>query len=207
MEGVSQANSKRWGIFGGTFDPPHLGHLVLAALAQAQLNLDKVLFVLTADPPHKQDSPISPLDERMAMLEAALEEQTSYVISRVEIDRPGPHYALDTMQLLKEQHPDQELVYLIGSDSLGDLPTWHRPADFLAAIDALGVMRRPGTSLELDNLETELPGLKEKLKFIEAPLLEIASHEIRQRVQQESYYRYYLPDKVFQYIQTKAIYQ
>jgi len=206
MAGVSQSGAKRWGVFGGTFDPPHLGHLALAALAQAQLNLDKVLFVLTADPPHKQGRPIGPLDDRMAMLQAAIADRAPFAISRVEIDRPGPHYALETVRLLGEQHPNQELVYLLGSDSLWDLPTWHRPADFLSAIGALGVMRRPGTSLKLDDLKKELPGLKEKLEFIEAPLLDIASREIRQRVRQGKYYRYYLPETVFQYIQAKPIY-
>ena len=96
----------RIGIFGGTFDPPHLGHLILAAEAGCQLMLDRLLFVLTADPPHKQGRQITPMEDRLAMLEAALFDNPDFELSRVEIDRPGPHYAVDTIKLLRE---DQNL--------------------------------------------------------------------------------------------------
>lgn len=197
----------RLGVFGGTFDPPHLGHLILAGEALAQLGLEQVLFVLTADPPHKQHRRVTTIDDRLAMLNAAVQGQPAFQLSRVEIDRPGPHYSLDTMHLLAGEYPHMDLVYLIGGDSLHALPNWHRPAEFLAACAALGVMRRPSARIELDDLEKALPGLSAKLEFIDAPLLEIASREIRQRIKEGGHYRYYLPDAVYQLIQGQGIYR
>src|SRR5690349_12305263 len=133
----------RYGIFGGTFDPPHNGHLALAQAALAQLHLERVLWVVTADPPHKQGRPLSPVADRLALVEAAIAGQPHFVVSRVDIDRPGPHWAADTVALLKQQYPRVDLVYLMGGDSLRDLPTWGRPAELLAKA-MLGVLLRPG---------------------------------------------------------------
>jgi nicotinate-nucleotide adenylyltransferase len=203
---VSQSRP-RLGIFGGTFDPPHLGHLILAGEALAQLGLEQILFVLTADPPHKQHRQITPIEDRLAMLEAALEGQPDFALSRVEVDRPGPHYVVDTIHILSEEFPARDLVYLIGGDSLDSLPTWHEPRQLVAAISALGVMRRPGTQIQLDDLESTLPGLSAKIEFIDAPLLEIASREIRQRVAARGHYRYYLPPKVYEVIEDRGLYR
>ena len=197
----------RIGIFGGTFDPPHIGHLILAAEARHQLGLAEVLFVLTADPPHKQDRQITPLEQRLAMLAAALDGQSAFTLSRVEIDRPGPHYALDTVALLRETYPDQHLVYLIGGDSLRDLPTWREPARLLKSIDILGVMRRPFTELDLDALHQQLPQLEGKLEFVNSPLLEISSREIRARVVNGGHFRFFLPPNVYAYIQEHQLYR
>ena len=169
------------GIFGGTFDPPHIGHLILASEARAQLGLERLLWVLTPDPPHKQGLPITPLEHRLAMLRLALQDAPGFEVSFVEIDRPGPHYALDTVNLLARQFPDAGLVYLMGGDSLRDLPTWHRPLDLLAALQFIGVMRRPDDSIDLPRLERTIPGLTAKVHFVDAPLLDIAAHEIRLR--------------------------
>jgi nicotinate-nucleotide adenylyltransferase len=198
----------RIGIFGGTFDPPHLGHLILAAEAYHQLKLDKLLFVLTSDPPHKQDLLISPFPERLAMLEAAIADNPAFALSRVEVDRPGPHYAVDTMRLLKKEFPGDTLIYLMGGDSLRDLPiNWHKPDEFIAACDVLGVMRRPQDEIDLESLEAEIPGVSAKIEFMNAPLLEIAARQIRRRVAEGRPYRYYLPDAVCQIIQEKKLYQ
>lgn len=204
---MSAAGTARLGVFGGTFDPPHLGHLILAAEAQAQLGLEKVLFVLTADPPHKRGRRLSLIVDRLAMVEAAIKGQGIFELSRVEIDRPGPHYAVDTMQLLADEHAGKGLVYLIGGDSLRDLPDWHRPLDFLATCSALGVMRRPRTRIDLDDLERALPGLSAKLEFVDAPLLEISSSEIRERVHQGGHYRFYLPGAVCEIIRQRGLYK
>lgn len=197
----------RLGIFGGTFDPPHLGHLILAAEAQWQLGLDRVLFVLTADPPHKQGHVITPVDIRLEMVQAAIHGETIFELSRVEIDRPGPHYVVDSMRLLAKEYPDSELVYLIGGDSLHSLPTWSRPLELLDACAALGVMRRPGTRIHVDDLEEELPGLEAKLEFIDAPLLEISSSEIRERVEEGGHFRFYLPEEVYDIIVRRGLYK
>lgn len=195
------------GIFGGTFDPPHLGHLILAAEAHQQLSLTRLLWVLTPDPPHKQAAPILPLAHRLTMLQLAISGDADFELSRVEMDRPGPHYALDTLNLLAEQNPGAEMVYLMGGDSLRDLPTWHRPADLLSACRYLGVMRRPGDSIDLPALEAILPGITSKVRFVEAPLLEIASHEIRQRIAEGHPFRYYLPPAVYRYIVRHQLYR
>ena len=121
------------GIFGGTFSPPHRGHLALAAAARRQLGLERLLWVLTPDPPHKQGQSILPAEHRLAMVRLVLARYPEYELSTIEFDRPGPHYALDTVRILGEQNPQAGLVYLMGGDSLRDLPTWHHPADLVAA--------------------------------------------------------------------------
>jgi nicotinate-nucleotide adenylyltransferase len=195
------------GIFGGTFDPPHIGHLILAAEARAQLALDRLLWVLTPDPPHKQRQPLTPIEHRLAMVELAIADNPDFELSHVELDRRGPHFALDTVKLLAAQYPLAGLVYLMGGDSLRDLPSWHLPADLVAACLFLGVLRRPGDSIDLTTLEKTIPGLTAKVRFVDAPLIEIASHEIRARAASGRPYRYYLPRSVYKYIQTNALYR
>src|SRR5512135_1764894 len=150
---------ERVGVFGGTFDPPHLGHLILASEARAQLHLDRLLWVLTSVPPHKLGQPITPLDDRLVMLRRALKDDPAFEISRVDIDRPGPHYSTDTMRLLREGNPGAALVFLIGEDSLRDLTTWHEPARLVAECDEIGVMGRPGVETNLTGLEAKIPGI------------------------------------------------
>jgi len=195
------------GIFGGTFDPPHLGHLILAAEALAQLQLSRVLWVLTPQPPHKPDRPITALAHRLEMLRSSLADTPSFELSTVEIDRPGPHYTIDTLNLLQQKYPDAKLCLLVGGDSLRDLPAWYRAAEIFAAVHAFGVMRRPADSLELSALEQAFPGLNSKLRFVEAPQLEISSSTIRQRIAAGGHYRYYLHPQVYDYLQRNHLYR
>jgi nicotinate-nucleotide adenylyltransferase len=195
------------GIFGGTFDPPHVGHQILAAEALHQLKLDKVLWVLTPDPPHKQQQPITQLSVRLQMVMAAIADEPAFEISRVEIDRPSPHYAVETVRLLQDQFPGERLVYLMGGDSLHDLPTWFAAPDFVGACHALGVMRRPGDQIDLSHLERQTPGITSKIQFIEAPLLEIAASQIRSRIRLGHPFRYYLPPTVYEIIQHTNLYR
>ena len=197
----------RIGIFGGTFDPPHIGHLILADEALTQLSLDRLLWVLTPNPPHKRDQAITRLALRLEMLEAVISQDQRFEISHIDMDRQGPHYALDTVNLLAEKLPGAQLVYLIGGDSLRDLPHWHEPQRFINALFALGVMRRPGDAVDLAALEADLPGISSKVKFVEAPLLEIASHQIRERIASGSGYRYYLPPQVYRIIEREQLYR
>lgn len=197
----------RAGIFGGTFDPPHIGHLILAAEALDQLYLDRLLWLLTPDPPHKQDQVISPVKMRMELLRAAIARNAQFELSRVELDRPGPHYALDTVRLLHQQMPGWELVYLIGGDSLRDMPTWHQPQALVRAVDQFGVMRRPGAEFDLPALERILPDITAKVAFLETPLIEISSTEIRARLAAGRTVRYFLPPAVYRRILGKGYYQ
>ncbi len=198
---------KRLGIFGGTFDPPHVGHLILASEARDQLNLDCTIWVLTPDPPHKQGSDIASLEHRLAMVKLAIGDDDGFKLSHVDIDRPGPHYAVETVALLRQEYPDCELIYLMGGDSLQDLPQWYRPEEFLSILDGIGVMRRPGDEIDLTNLIDELPMLPDKLHFVTAPLLEISAHQIRGRVFENHAFRYYLLPAVYRYIKENGIYR
>lgn len=204
---MHQRIPSRLGIFGGTFDPPHIGHLILAAEARQQFSLERVLWVLTPDPPHKTDRCISPLIERQRMLEVIIAEDPDFELSAVDILRPPPHYAVDTMLLLRQEHPEAILVYLMGGDSLFELPTWHEPRRFVQVCDEIGVMLRPGREANLDEIETVLPGIRAKLRFMRAPLLEISSSEIRRRISLGLPYRYYLPPQVYQIIQEETLYR
>jgi nicotinate-nucleotide adenylyltransferase len=197
----------RVGVFGGTFDPPHLGHLILATEALHQLRLDRLLWVLTQDPPHKHGQIIRPWEARFDMVRLATAGDPTFEISRVDIDRPGPHYAVDTMGILSRQLPQTKMFYLIGGDSLRDLPTWHQPRQFLESCAGLGVMRRPGDSINLDALEGVLPGISARVHFITAPLLDISSRDIRERIAAGRPFRYYLIPAVYQYILETNLYQ
>ncbi|HJS28119.1 MAG TPA: nicotinate-nucleotide adenylyltransferase [Anaerolineales bacterium] len=197
----------RLGIFGGTFDPPHLGHLILGAEACFQLALDRLLWVVTAEPPHKAGDQLAPVEARLAMVEAAIAGNESFELSRIEVDRPGPHFSVDTLKLLRGAYPRDELVYLIGGDSLRDLPTWNEPLEFIQTYDALGVMRRPDDHVDLVQLEAALPRLVEKLRFVDAPLLDISSSELRRRLRAGQPVRYYLPPAVLEIIGERALYR
>lgn len=198
---------ERLGVFGGTFDPPHIGHLILAAEACADLNLDCLLWVLTPVPPHKLDQPITSLEHRLVMLELAIADDPDFRLSRIEMDRPGPHYTADTMRLLADQRPSANLILLIGGDSLRDLPTWHRPEDLVAACHEIGVTRRPGDSIDLSAVEWSVPGTQAKVRFVDAPLLEISSSDIRRRIRENSPFRYYLIPSVYEYILKNRLYK
>ena len=196
----------RIGLFGGTFDPPHLGHLILASEAQTQLEIDRLLWVLTPDPPHKQDQDITPIEHRLAMVQLAIADNPAFELSRVELDRPGPQYTVDTIKLIAEENPQAEIVPIIGGDSLNDLPTWHQPQQLVYACHWIGVMRRPNESPSLKELERELPGISSKVHYVDAPLLEIASSDIRNRIAHEETVRYYLPQPVYEYIHQHHLY-
>jgi len=194
------------GVFGGTFDPPHLGHLILADEASAALDLQKVLWVVTGVPPHKPVPPRASVDDRLEMVSAAIASAPGFEISRADVDRPPPHYALGTLAWLSERQPSGRWAYLIGSDSLADLPGWHRAMDFLAALEVLGVMMRPGQSLDLSALEERLPGLQRKCRVFEAPLVGISARDIRRRIEAGSPFRYLVPPGVPEVIHRHRLY-
>lgn len=196
----------RIGIFGGTFDPPHVGHLILAEECRSQLKLDLLLWAVTDNPPHKRYMNVSPVEQRVALVEKAIHGNPAFLLSRIDIDRPGPHYAIDTMNLLHKEYPDSQLFYLMGGDSLHDLPTWQRPQDFLCVCDGIGVMRRHEDEVDLESLEKVMPGISKKVNIVEAPILEISSKQIRQRIAEGMGYRYYLRDAVYHAISDLGLY-
>lgn len=199
-------SKRRIGVFGGTFDPPHVGHLILAMEASDQLELDKVLWVLTPDPPHKQGKKIAPMDIRIKMVQEAINDDCFFELSYVDINRPGPHYILDTMRILHDTYPEIDLVFLMGGDSLHDLLDWYKPNKFVDSCDRVGVMRRPGEEINIEHLRDKLPTLSTKMEFIDAPLLEISSNQIRQLIANGQPYRYYLPIGVYNLIEEMGLY-
>lgn len=194
------------GIFGGTFDPPHNGHVALALAARAALALDTVLWVPAADPPHKRGRPISRADDRLALVQAAIAGHRGMAVSRVDLDRPGPHFSADTVTLLAKQFPGAELVFLMGGDSLSDLPTWGRP-HVLVDCCTLGVVRRPGDEVNLAKLEAILPGLTRKVRFIDQTPMSISAHDIRDRVRQGRSIAGLVPPGVGELIAIRGLYR
>lgn len=198
---------QRIGIFGGTFDPPHLGHLILASEALNQLALDQVLFMLSPNPPHKQVQEKSNTHDRLVMVRLMVNQDPQLGITTVDLDRPGPHYTVDSMRLLHENYPQATLVYLMGADSLQSLyKVWYKSDVFVTLCDEIGVMHRPHTELDTQGLETHYPGITDKIRLINAPLLEISSSEIRQRILDGGHYRYYLDPTVYAYLKANEVY-
>lgn len=194
------------GVFGGTFDPPHLAHLVLADEARHQLGLEKVLWILTPVSPLKPDITISPYQVRLILLEAALKDNHNFEVSRVDIDRPAPHYAYQTLKIIARKFTKDKLIYLMGSDSLIDFPRWKKPEEILNNCHALGVMQRPGEVVEQNKLEAEIPGIRGNIRWVQAPLLDISSSEIRNRLRTGQPVRYYLLREVYEIIRENQYY-
>jgi len=197
--------ARRLGILGGTFDPPHIGHLVLADCAIQSLALDDLLFVPAADPPHKLSTRVS-IAHRLPMLERALALDPRFHLSRVDIDRPGPHYTVDMVRIIQAQQPDAELFFLMGSDSLRDLNTWHQPQALIEQV-RLAVMRRPEADVPLSIHAALLPRLEERIVVIDAPRLEVSSTEIVERLRAGKSVRFLVPDPVLDYIETRQVYR
>ncbi len=197
----------RIGIFGGTFDPPHIGHQILAVEALEQAHLDKVLWVLTPNPPHKQGVVITPVEKRQVMVEKMIKQSAEFVFSDVEIRRPGPHYAVDTMRLLRRDHPGDEFYYVMGGDSLRDLPDWHTPSAFIDACAGLLVLRRPGVKVNLKEMYKQNPNLRQKVTFLHAPLVEISAAEIRSRANGHRMFWQFLFPEVYHYIVHEGLYR
>ena len=195
------------GLFGGTFDPPHIGHLILASEAVHQFGLSRLLWMLAPDPPHKLEKPITPLHHRLEMLQRMIAGDSAFEISHLEIDRPGPHYTIDTVRLLARQEPNADIFLLLGGDSLRDMPTWRLCADLVAEVTKIGVMRRPGDPFDMPALEAKIPGLTEKVSFIDAPLQNISSSDLRRRVINGEAYRYYLFPPVYDYVEKNRLYR
>jgi nicotinate-nucleotide adenylyltransferase len=194
------------GIFGGTFNPPHIGHMILAETAADALNLDRVYFVPAADPPHKVGMPRASVEHRVQMVTRAIADNPRFELSRVDIDRPGPHYAADMVGIFQQENPGAELFFLMGSDSLRDLLEWVRPAELVAACNIV-VMSRPVVPPDMDALNTELPLLKEHLILIGSPEIEISSTNIIARIQKGQSVRYRLQEDIREYIDEHGLYQ
>ena len=195
----------RIGVLGGTFDPPHIGHLWLAETAQQQLGLEIVLFCPVGDPPHKRGRPISPLNNRIEMVQLAIAEDIGFQLDRTDSERPPPHTTCSLMPLLQARYPHSQLWLLIGSDGLRDLPTWYEPACILQHC-RLGVLPRPGVQLNWKALLREVPALEGRVDLLAGPTVDISATEIRAWIGDGRSVRYLLPPKVSAYIAGRDLY-
>lgn len=196
----------RLGVFGGTFDPIHHGHLVAAEEVRARLNLDKVLFVPAGLPPHKLDVDITPTRHRLAMLKLAIASNPGFAMSRVDVDRHGPCYTVETLALLHDEYgPGTELFFLMGMDSLVELITWREP-ERVIRLAWIVVVGRPGFEADINELNKVLPGAKERIRIVDTPLMEVASRDIRMRVREGLPIRYQVPEAVEKYIREHDLY-
>lgn len=204
-------NGLRYGILGGTFDPPHIGHLALAQEVYVRLRLDRVWFVPAGSPPHKVGRHITAVEQRGKMVELAIADDPRFALSTVEMDRSGPSYTADTLTTLRAEWGERTwMAFAFGWDMLLYLPHWHDPERVVSMLDCLAAIHRPGTSAradELDALEAQLPGLREKLTVLPSPQLEISASEIRERVASGLPIRYLVPDAVCQYIEANGLYR
>jgi len=197
----------RLGVLGGTFDPIHYAHLAIAEEARTQLGLELVIFVPVGQPPHKPDMAITAARHRLAMLELALVSNPHFRISRVDLQRPGPCYTVDTLALLRvEWGPEVELYFIIGADSLREMHTWYKPRR-IVELAQLAVVPRPRNPLHLTELEKSLPSLCRRVRVVDAPLLDISGTDLRQRVRAGKSIKYYLPEDVEAYIVDHGLYQ
>ena len=185
---------------GGTFDPVHYGHLVIAEEVRATLHLSEVVFIPAGQPPHKTGHHITETHHRVAMLKLALASNPHFRISLMEIERTGPSYTVDTLRTLREQlGTDIDLCFIIGWDSLEELHTWYKASEILTFVTHLVAVRRPG--YEEDSaynkvLEQRLPGILQKLLVIPAPQLEISATDLRQRIAEDIAIKYHTPEAV-----------
>ena len=198
----------RVGIMGGTFDPIHYGHLAAAEMARVEFTLDKVIFIPTGISPHKDQRGITEAEVRCAMVARAIEDNEHFVLSRIELDRKGPSYTVETLEELSENHPDWEMYFITGADAFQQIFTWREPHEILELAHVIGVSRpgfeRSGAFLEQASTDRKIDA--NKVHFIEIPALAISSTDIRQRVVKGQTIRYLLPETVRQMILEKELY-
>jgi len=198
---------QRVGLLGGTFDPVHFGHLLLAEESLHATPLDRVLFVPTGQPPHKLAVAHTASEHRLRMLELALADNPAFGISRVDMDRAGPHFSVDMVRLVQaELGPEVELFFLMGLDSLANILTWHEPARLLQMCH-LVVASRPGVEVDMPRILAELPQVEERLVRISMPLMEISGGDLRRRRAAGRSIRYLTPEAVRLYIQAHHLYE
>jgi len=207
--GQGNSEPRAIGILGGTFDPIHEGHLALAREALAELDLEYVLFVPNADPPHKQDQPVTAAAHREAMVALAIGPEPAFVLSRIELERPGPSYAVDTVAVLAAQSREQgrpEPWFVLSAEVLEDFHAWRQPERVLESV-RIAVAPRPGADpLDRCWVTEHFPGREARFAFLPGPELDIASTGIREQVGQSQPIDELVPAPVAAYIRDHGLY-
>lgn len=197
----------RVGVLGGTFDPIHIGHLFAAEEARIRLGLDRVLFVPAGLPPHKLHVDVTAVQDRLAMVELAIADNAAFFLSRVDVDRFGPSYTVDTLELLRDEYGSEvNLYFIMGSDSLAELLTWRKP-ERLIRLCRIVALTRPGGRVDLEDIDRLLPGAMARIQLLEMPLLQISSTDLQRRVRMKLPIRYLVPPAVERYICERRLYQ
>lgn len=197
IEEIRTSKRDKVGILGGTFNPPHLGHLIMAEQVKDQLDLDKILFMPTAEPPHSSVSKTTiNADVRVHMLELAIMENPDFEVERYEVDQGGKNYTYNTMKALIDLYPSVDFYFIIGGDMIADLPTWYRIDDLVHLVQFVGV-NRPGYIVE-----SEYP-----IIMVDIPMTDISSSQIRKKVATGCTIKYLVPEDVRKYIALEGLYQ
>lgn len=200
--------AKRVGILGGTFDPIHYAHLILAEQAMEQFELDSVLIMPSAVPPHKDNQEVTSAFHRSRMVQLAIEDNSHLKYSSFELERQGPTYTSDTLMLLAKEHPECEYFFILGADSLFYLDKWHKPEQILSNAVILAAVRGDA---EKKDLEKQIKILKKRypvcqIEILDTPHIEISSTMIRENVSQGKTIKYYVPKDVEKYIYQQKLY-
>lgn len=203
---TDQVPRRRVGVFGGTFDPLHNGHLHIAEGLRKLLDLDQIIWVLAGRPPHKSGQIVSSDEDRLAMLALGLGDTPHNTISQIEVRRPGPSYTADTLEELTSEIGPAHYFFLMGEDSLRDFPTWRDPERILWLAD-LGVAGRPGIDTDLVDLTAALPALAGKVHVAPLAELPISSSDIRRRVAAGQSIAALTPEPVARYIRDHGLYR
>jgi nicotinate-nucleotide adenylyltransferase len=195
----------RLGLFGGTFDPIHVGHLILAEQCREACGLDMLWFVVAGAPPHKPGDRTA-ASHRLEMVRIAIAGHESFAVSEIETQRPGPHYSVETLEAVRREQPDAELFFLIGADSLADLPGWREP-ERIASLATIVVVNRPGLDqVDLASLPDFGPG-SHPLVGVTIPPIGISSSDLRRRLVEGRSIRYMVPRGVEAYIKAEGLYR
>jgi nicotinate-nucleotide adenylyltransferase len=198
------------GVFGGTFDPIHVAHLAVAEVARDVLGLERVLFIPAGEPPHKLDRPISPAADRLAMVELAIADNPAFAASRMEIERPGPSYTVDTLVALAAEASaagrPPRLALIISVEAFRELPTWHQPERVLELATLVVAPRDGYPDAEAGFLERHFPGSAARAVFLDGPRMRLSASELRHWARTGRSLRYLVPDAVYGYIGDHALY-
>ena len=197
---------RRLGIYGGTFDPPHIGHLIIASEIRQALGLDAVLFVPAGVPPHKDPAAVTPAADRLAMLQLAVAGNPTFAIDTIELDRAGPSFTADTLAAVHGRELGAQLWFIMGADSLNDLHTWRNP-ERIVSLARLAVAVRSGHRVELNQVLGRTPTARDRIDVIDTPLIEIASRELRERIAAGRTLDYLVPNAVVRYITERSLYE
>lgn len=198
---------QRVGVFGGSFDPVHVGHLIMAEVLRHTLRIEQVLFLPAARPPHKPAQALADDHHRLAMLRLALEDAPMFAISTLDLERSGFSYTSDTLRIMRDTLPSSaELYLLIGQDSLRDFPTWHAPGA-IARLARLGVALRPGVEASVAAVNHAVPETIGRVDVVPTPLIGVSSRELRATIARGGPYRFQVPPAVAEYIARHDLYQ